>query len=145
MPAAAFVKFQPFIATVFNKKHDFSADNIKFYLTNATPAAGDSVKANIAEIAAGNGYTAGGYAMTVNTSSQTAGIYTAAVTVDQTITATPGALPAFRYAVAYNDSATNDELIGYWDYGDTVNVGIGEAFRFVLAGNLITCSLIHSF
>ena len=140
MPAAAFTKFNPFIEAVFEAKHDFSADTIKFYLTNEAPLTADAVKADIAEIAAGNGYTAGGYAITVTTSSQTGGTYTVAVNVDQTIAASGGNLPAARYAVAYNDTSVDKKLIGYWDYGSSFTVQDGESFRFVLSGNLITAS-----
>ena len=89
---ATFTKFNSFIEAVFEKQHNFASDSVKFYLTNAAPVATNTVKADIAEIAAGNGYTAGGYVMTVTASSQTSGTYTAAVNVDQTITATGGTL-----------------------------------------------------
>ena len=120
---ATFTKFNSFIEAVFEKQHNFASDSIKFYLTNAAPVATNTVKANIAEIAAGNGYTAGGYVMTVTASSQTG-----------------GPLPTFRYAVAYNDTATNHELVGYWDYGSAITPADGDSFPFVLAGNLITAS-----
>jgi hypothetical protein len=34
----------------------------------------------------------------------------------------------FRYVVLYNNTATNDELIGYWDYGSTVSLASTETF-----------------
>jgi hypothetical protein len=30
--------------------------------------------------------------------------------------------------VLYNDTASNDELIGYWDYGAAVTLANGETF-----------------
>jgi hypothetical protein len=30
--------------------------------------------------------------------------------------------------VLYNDTATNDELIGWWDYGTTVTITNGNSF-----------------
>ena len=33
-----------------------------------------------------------------------------------------GTIGAFRYVVLYNDTATGDPLIGWWDYGSVVCV-----------------------
>jgi hypothetical protein len=36
----------------------------------------------------------------------------------------------FRYAVLYNDTAANDDLIGFWDFGTTVTLTVGgDPFR----------------
>ena len=34
----------------------------------------------------------------------------------------------FRYIVLFNDTATNDELIGWYDYGAAVDLLNGETF-----------------
>lgn len=55
---ATFNKFNTFPKDLLNGVHDFGSDTINIYLSNATPsAADDAVKADLAEIAAGNGYT----------------------------------------------------------------------------------------
>lgn len=137
---AAFNKFNSFIEAVFEKKHDMGADVFKVYLTNTAPLATNAVKADIAELAAGSGYTAGGLTVPIATSSQTGGTYTAAVNATQTVTATGGSVGPFRYAVMYDDTALNDELVGFWDYGSSITLLDGESFDFVMNANLISAS-----
>ena len=57
---ASFNKFNAFVADVANKVHNLGADTLKIMLTNTAPAAGNAIKTDITEIAAGNGYAAGG-------------------------------------------------------------------------------------
>lgn len=125
---AAFNKFNSFIEAAFEKKHDFSADVFKFMLTNTAPVATNTVKVNITEIAAGNGYTAGGTAQTITPSSQTGGTYTAVMSGNTVFTAAGGSIGPFQYAVIYDDTATNDELVGWYDYGSAVTLLDGETF-----------------
>lgn len=140
MANLTYVKFQSFIEAVFEKKHNLGADALKIYLTNAAPnAATHTVKADIAEIAGGNGYTAGGYTVTVTSSTQTGGNYALAVSGSVTITAT-GAVGPYRYVPLYNDTATNKELIGYWDIGSAITLASGDSHTFTFAANLITAS-----
>ena len=139
---ATFNKFNQTIADMANKVHDFSSDTVKVYLTNATPSASaDSVKADLAEISAGNGYTAGGVTIAVTSSTQTGGAYSLAVsTATQTITASGGAVAQFRYAVAYNDSSTSDSLISYYDYGSAIDMADGESLDITPSATLFTAS-----
>ena len=37
-------------------------------------------------------------------------------------------MAAFRYAVLYNDTAANDELIGFWDRGASTTLLVGDTF-----------------
>ena len=37
-------------------------------------------------------------------------------------------MASFRYVVLFNDTATNDELIGWWDYGSAVSLANTETF-----------------
>ena len=57
---AAFNKFNSFVEAVAEKTHNLGSDTLKVALTNSAPVATNTVFANITEIAAGNGYTAGG-------------------------------------------------------------------------------------
>ena len=124
---ATFNKFNSFVEAVAEKVHNLGADTLKVMLTNSAPTAANSVKADLTEISAGNGYTAGGTAASISSSSQTSGTYKL-VLADVAFTASGGSIGPFRYAVLYNDTATNDELIGYWDYGSSITLASGETF-----------------
>jgi hypothetical protein len=122
---ATFNKFNSFSEAVAEKVHNLGADTLKIMLTNSAPIASNTVKANLTDISAGNGYTAGGTAVVISASSQTAGLYKL-VGDDVVFSASGGSIGPFRYAVLYNDTATNDELIGWWDYGSSITLLTGE-------------------
>lgn len=124
---ATLVLFNSFKEAVFEKVHNLGSDTLKVALTNSAPAAANTVLADITQIANGNGYTTGGSALTVSSSSQSSGTYKLVV-ADLTFTASGGTMGTFRYAVYYNDTATSDELIGYVDYGSAVSLLDGQQF-----------------
>ena len=123
---ATFNKFNSFVEAMAEKVHNLGSDTLKIMLTNSAPVASNTIKANLTEISAGNGYTAGGHTVTGSGSSQTSGTYKLIV-ADLTISAT-GAVGPFRYAVLYNDTATNKELIGWYDYSSSISLANGESF-----------------
>lgn len=136
---ATFNKFNSFVENLAEKVHNLGSDTLKVYLTNDLPVAGDTVRRTNGgaqngpeEIAAGNGYTAGGATVTVTSSAQSSGTYKL-VASDVTITAT-GTVGPFQYVVLYNDTATNDELIGWYNYGSAVTLANGETFTIDFDG-----------
>jgi hypothetical protein len=72
---ATFTKFNSFVEALAEKVHNLGSDTLKVMLTNTAPVATNTVKANITEISAGNGYSAGGATLTVSSSAQTSGTY----------------------------------------------------------------------
>ena len=59
----AFNKYHCFVENLAEKTHNLASDTLKVALTNTSPnASTHTVLANIGEIAAANGYTAGGRA-----------------------------------------------------------------------------------
>lgn len=131
---AVFNKFNSFVEAMAEKKHDLGADVLKCLLSNVAPIAANAVKADITEIGAGNGYTAGGNQAVQTSSVQTAGTYKLICTDPALWTAAGGTIGPFRYIVMYNDTAANDELIGWWDYGASITLQIAETFLHDLDG-----------
>lgn len=125
---AAFQKFNSFVEAVAEKKHDLGTDVLKCLLTNVAPIAANAVKTDLTEIAGGNGYTAGGNQAAQTGSVQAAGVYKLTCSDPALWTAAGGTIGPFRYIVLYNDTAANDELIGFWDYGSPITLQIGETF-----------------
>jgi len=125
---ATFNKFQVFVENVAEKVHNLGSDTLKVALTNTAPVATNTVLANITQISAGNGYTTGGATVSITSSSQTSGTYKL-VLADVVFTAT-GSMGPFRYAVLYNDTPTSpaDPLIGWYDYGSSITLGLNETF-----------------
>lgn len=123
---AAFNKFNAFVEDIYEGKHNLGSDTLKVMLTLVAPVASNSVKGDLTEIAAGNGYTTGGSAVTITSSAQTGGTYKL-VGDDVVFTASGGAIADFRYAVLYNDTEASDALIGWWDNGATVSLGDGDS------------------
>jgi hypothetical protein len=128
---ASATKFQQFVEDLAEGVHNLTADTLKLMLTLTAPVATNSVKADLTDISAGNGYTAGGTAVTVTTSAQSSGTYTLAGN-QVVFTASGGAIANFRYPVLYNDTPTSpaDPLILFWDYGSTLTVNDGETFTW---------------
>jgi len=110
---AIYNKFNSFVEALAEGKHNLSADTLKVALSNALNAPSASADAVLADITTVSVANLGDVTLTVSSSSQTNGTYTLVVT-DKTLTAT-GDVPAFRYIIIYNDTATNDELICYFD------------------------------
>jgi len=124
---AAFTKIQAFVEALAEKKHDLGADQIVVALCNATnapDAATDAVLTDLVEIAYTNLSSRN---ITTTSSAQTGGVYKLTLQ-DLTLSASGGSVAAFRYVVLYNDTATNDDLIGYYDYGSEVTLNDGDTF-----------------
>src|SRR5450631_1053363 len=125
--------------TVFDKaKGNFgkavfnlASDTLKVMLTDVAPvasgASGSGVLADITEIAAGNGYVAGGASLVTPTYTETGtgtSIWELTAASPITWTATGGAIAQFRYVVLYDFTVGSPvkPLIGFLDYGSEVNL-----------------------
>lgn len=135
--SSPFTKFFSFVEAVAEKTHNLGSDTLKILLTNTAPVQTNTVKANLTEISAGNGYSAGGGTVANVTSGQALGVYILTGD-DLTFTASGGPIGPFRYAVLYNDTADNDELIGWWDYGSSITLQHAETFTVDFGSTILT-------
>jgi hypothetical protein len=133
---ATFNKFHSFVEAVAEKVHNLQSDTLTIALTNQAnaPVATNTQLANLTQIA----YTNLSARVLQNvTSSQTSGTYT--LDADDLVLTATGTVAAFRYVVIYNDTATNDELIGFYDYGSEVTLLNGETFTITFdAAGILT-------
>lgn len=132
------VKFYDFVEQLALAKHNLNTDTFNAMLTNSAPAQTNTIKTDITEISAGNGYTAGG-ADTQNTLAESTG--TATMTGTMIVwTASGGSIGPFRYVVVYNDTQTSpaDPLFYYADYGSSITLAAGETFSVKFNGSSTT-------
>lgn len=127
---AAYNKHNVFVGDLGLKVHNLNTDALKCLLTNTAPTAANAVKADLTEIGAGNGYSAGGASITP-TYSASGGTGTLGGT-KIVWTAAGGTIGPFRYVDLWNDTPTSpaDPLIGWWDYGSAITLQIGETFSW---------------
>jgi hypothetical protein len=128
---AAFVKIQDFVEQLGLAVHNLNTHTLEVCLNRSDAAGGagaavtasDTVLANIVQ-PTGTGYAA---IDTQNTWAESGGTGTLTGT-KCVFTATGADWESFRYVVLYNQTATNDPLIGYWDYTTDLTLGNGETF-----------------
>lgn len=143
---AAFVKIDGFVEHLASGVHNLSTggDTLKLAFSN-TAADLTAVNANTAAAVLGTLNQATNtpanmdtVTLTSVTGSQTGGTFTLDA-ADLTITAT-GAAGPFQYVFLYNDTPTApaDPLIGYWDYGSTVDMSTGETLTVTVSTVLAT-------
>ena len=123
MATSAFFKFNSFTEAVAEKVHNLGADQLEVALTNTLPVNTNTQLSNITQITYTN---LNARTVTVSGSAQTGGVYKLSIT-DKTLTSTGGSTGPFRYVVLFNQTATNDELIGWYDYGSSITLGDGES------------------
>jgi hypothetical protein len=129
---ASFNKFQSFVEAVAEKVHNLGSDQIKVALTAAAnaPVNTNTQLSNLTEISYTNCSSRN---VTTSSSAQTSGTYKL-VLADLVLTAS-GTVGPFRYVVLYNDTATNKELIGWYDYGSDLTMASGNTFTIDFDGS----------
>ncbi len=128
---ASFTKFNSFVEALAEKTHNLGSDSLKIALTNSAPSASNTQLSNITEISYTN---LSARAVTTSSSAQTGGTYKL-VCADLTLTASGGNVATFQYIVLYNDTATNDELIGYYNRGSALTLNDGDSFTIDFDGS----------
>ena len=124
---ATYTKFQCFVEDLAHGVHNFDSNTIKVALSsaaNAPSASDDAVLGDITTIAAP---AVNSVTLTKSSSGQTSGTYKY-VPNDLTMTASDAVGP-FQYVIIYNDTAANDPLICYFDYGSEVTLAKDDTFK----------------
>jgi hypothetical protein len=112
---------------------NLGSDTFKIMLTDAAPnVATHAVKADVTQIASGNGYTTDGNACAVSSSAQTGGTYKLVLASPTAWTGGPSAMGQFRYAVLYD--VTTGGLVGYYDSGVEIILNNTDMFTLTLDG-----------
>lgn len=130
---ASFNKVNSFVEAIAEKVHNLGSDQLKIALCAAAnaPVATNTQLSNLTEVNYTNLSTRN---VTTASSSQTSGTYKL-VCNDLVLSASGGSVAAFRYIVLYNDTATNKELIGWWDYGSDLTLANGESLTIDFDGS----------
>lgn len=115
---ATVTNFQDFSEQLTKGVHQFDTHTFKLFLSNVAPSATNTVLTDITQIAYTN---IGGAAPTVTVAESETGGTTTVTAVSLTLTAT-GTVPTFRYYGIYNDTATNKNLVCFWDHGSAVDL-----------------------
>lgn len=129
---ATFNKFNSFVEALAEKVHNLGSDTITVALcaTANAPVASNTQLSNLTQISYTN---LSSRVVTTTSSAQTSGTYKL-VLQDLVLTASGGSVAAFQYVVLYNDTATNKELIGWYDYGSPLTLASGETLTIDFDG-----------
>lgn len=130
---ATFQFFDEFKRYSMDGTIDLDTHAFRAVLSNTGPNLGtNTVKADITEIGAGNGYVALGVSL-ASVSWQETGAGTAIwqwTAADWSWTAAGGSIAAFRYVIVYDDTPSSpaDPLVGVLDYGSALTLTDGNTF-----------------
>ncbi len=136
---AAFVPFYALKEALAEKAHNLGSDQIVVALcaaASAPDASADALLADITTIA----YTNLSSRNVTTASSGLSGANYVLALTDLTLTASGGAVAAYRYVVLYNDTSTGDALIGYYDLGAEYTLADGMSMLLNFAASTITLS-----
>lgn len=118
---AAFNKFNAFTKACAEKVHNLASDQLMVALTSVAPVPTNAVLTDLTQISYTN---LSSRVVTTSASAQASGVYK--LTLADLVLTASGAVAAFRYVVLYNNTATNKELIGWWDRGSTITMANTE-------------------
>jgi len=139
---ATFNKFDQFVEDLSKGVHNFTSDatcTVTVALcsaANAPSASADAVLADVTQISYTN---LSSRVITGITAEQASGTVTFTAN-DLVLTASGGAVAAFRYVLLYNDDPTSpaDPLIGWYDYTSDLTLQNGESLTIDFTGGFGT-------
>jgi len=128
---ATFSKINSFVEALAEKKINLSGAGLTIALTNTAHTSTWTKLSELTEVAYTN---LSSRVLTVSASAQTAGTYKLTL-ADLVLTSTGGTTGAFRYVYIYDDTATDDDLICYYDYGSSITLQDGDTFTIDFDGS----------
>lgn len=131
MPTASYNKYTAGVENLLEGSNAGS-DTWKVALSNTVNAADTTFTPGTTDLATGNGYTQGGNTAAVSSATHSAGTYRLILSDPATWTASGGTIGPFRYAILWN--STTNAPVGYWDYGSSITLQIGDTFTADLDG-----------
>lgn len=133
--AVSFTKTNKFILNLGTKVFNLSSDSLKIALTNTLPTVStvNQYSDLTSPLATTNLSGATPFNVTTTSFTQTSGT-AKLILVDLVLTAT-GSVGPFQYVVLYDDTATNKEIIGFYDYGSSITLTTGQTFTIDFDGS----------
>jgi len=128
---ASFTKINSFVEFLAEGRMDLGSDQLKIALTNTAHTSTWDELADLTEISYTNLSSRN---ITTSSSSQTSGTYKLVLT-DLVLTSSGGTTGPFRYIYIYDETATNDDLIGYYDYGSSITMQDGDTLTLDFDGS----------
>jgi hypothetical protein len=134
----AFTKINKFVLNVGSKVFNLATDQLAVALTNTLPVVGTANQLSdlVSVIPGTNLSGTNPFYLTTTSFTQTSGTATLIVGT-LTLTAT-GAVGPFQYAAIYSVTATNHELIGFYDYGSPVTMVAADTFVVTDPSGILT-------
>lgn len=127
---ATFTKVNSFVEALAEKKINLGGTGLTIALTNTAHTSTWTKLSELTEVSYTN---LSSRVITVSSSAQTSGTYKLIVN-DLVLTSTSGTTGPFRYVYIYDDSATDDDLICYYDYGSSITLNDGDTFTIDFDG-----------
>jgi len=131
---ASFTKINTFVEHLAEKVHNLGSDQIVVALSNTAHGSESPTPVVLADLTQVAYTNLSSRNVTTTSSEQAAGTYKLTLT-DLTLTSSGGTTGPFRYIYLYNDTATNDELIGYYDYGSSLTLQDGDSLTLDFDGS----------
>lgn len=120
---AIFIPVNSFVEKLAEKEINLATDTLVVALTNTAHTASWTQLSDLTQISYAN---VSSRTITTTSSAQTDGTYK--LVLQDLVLTMSGAVGPFRYIYIYDDTATGDPLIGYFDYGSSLTLASGNVF-----------------
>ena len=124
---ANYNKFQCFVEDLAEGKHNLASDSLKVALSSNANAPSASLDKKLADITTIASPAVDSVTLSVSSSGLDGGVYKLVLN-DLTMTASADVGP-FQYVIIYNDTATDDPLIAWYDYGSEITLHANDTFK----------------